>query len=114
MRKTISVALLLIVAAFGTVATLAAPAKAHSKTKTETAVGEVTAVDPQAKTLSLKVKDETQRFTLNQNANLTSNGKAVQLSDLKVGEKVEVWFTREGAARNVSTVQVKTEHPKAS
>jgi len=82
MRKTISVALLLTLAAFGAVAAFAAaPAKAKPKAKTETAVGEVAAVDSQAMTLSLKVKDQTERFTLRQNTNLTSNGKAIQLAD---------------------------------
>src|SRR5262245_944207 len=102
MRKTMSVALLLIVAVFGTVGAFAATAKAKPKTKAETAVGEITAVDAQTMTLSLKVKDQNERFTLNKNANLTSNGKAIQVSDLKVGEQIEVWYTHEGAARNVS------------
>ncbi len=69
-------------------------------------VGELTAVDADAKTLSVKSGEKVQNFVLDQAATLTDDGKPIQLTDLKVGEKVEVSFKVSGFTMTATRVEV--------
>lgn len=69
-------------------------------------VGELTAVDPDAKTLSVKADDKVQSFTLAPAATASEDGKPIQFSDLKVGEKVAVSFTVSGFTMTATHVEV--------
>lgn len=69
-------------------------------------VGELTAVDPDAKTLSIKANDKVQSFTLAPAATVTEDGKPIEVSDLKVGEKVSISFTVNGFTMTATHVEV--------
>ncbi|HRC85010.1 MAG TPA: hypothetical protein PK413_05320 [Thermoanaerobaculia bacterium] len=84
----------------------AKPAAAPSAHAAKTAVGELATIDAAAKSLSVKVKGKTDSFTLAPNATITMNGKPAQISDLKVGEKVEVTYTVQGTSMVASNVTV--------
>lgn len=114
MNKIMNVALLSALAVAGTGGAFAAPTKSQAAATAQTVVGEISAVNAQSMTFSVKTKDQTENFTLAKQASLISQGKTIHLADLKVGERVEVSYTLDGAARRASSVHVVSQPMKAS
>lgn len=95
MRK-MSLFVLLLCLVFGTAGVAAAKATTHS------AKGPVTTVDATAKSFAVKGKSGTETFTVTGSTKIEEHGKAITLSDLKSGEDVMVWYTK-NAGRNEAT-----------
>jgi hypothetical protein len=115
MNKTVSRALVAVLATPSIAGLLAASPVAPTAAQVQTVVGEVSTVEARNSTFSIKTKDQTESFTLGKNASVTSpSGKAVHLADLRVGERVEVRYTANGAARQASSVHVLSHPAKTS
>jgi len=114
MRKILVATLVSMLAVAGA---LAAPYTAPPPSKAPTAqmiVGDVASVNAKAGTFSVKTQDNTESFTLGKDATLTLHGASIHLTDLKVGERVEVKFMLDGAQRRASYVHVVSQPPKTS
>lgn len=72
--------------------------------KTEKAIGAISSVDAAGSSLVVKTKSKTDTFDVPASAKITSHGKAIAFSDLKVGEKVEVTYTAQGSTMTASAV----------
>ncbi len=87
-------------------ASMSVAANDGAKADAKKVVGELTAVDPDAKTLSVKTDDKVQSFTLAPAATFSEDGKPIGITDLKVGEKVAVSFTIDGFTMKATRVEV--------
>lgn len=69
--------------------------------KTEHAHGAVTAVDATANTVTIK-----DTYTVTPSTKITSKGKAVTLADVKVGDMVNVWYTKNTGTNDATKITV--------
>jgi hypothetical protein len=69
--------------------------------KTEHAHGAVTAVDATANTLTVK-----DTFTVTPNTKITSKGKTITLADIKVGDMVNVWYSKNTDKNDATKITV--------
>lgn len=91
---------------------IAMPGFAASMTHRKHAVvGDISWVDSSANALGIKVKDETERFSVEPKAEIVFHGKTLKLADLKTGERVEVTYTGKDTSRMASRITVlKSSH----
>lgn len=75
-----------------------ANASAAVKPKIETALGQISSLDVHGQTLVLKEKSGSATFSVPASAKITAHGKTIEIGGLKVGEKVEVTYSREGSS----------------
>jgi hypothetical protein len=69
--------------------------------KTEHAHGAVTAVDATANTLTVK-----DTYTVTSNTKITSKGKTITLADVKVGDMVNVWYSKNTDKNDATKITV--------
>ncbi len=82
---------------------LATTAATTAKATTGKAIGKITSVNATSSTLVVETKKGTDTFSL-AGAKITSHGKSASVSDLKVGEKVEVSYTTQGTSMTATDV----------
>ena len=61
--------------------------------KDKTAKGAVTAVNTTDNSVSLKGKTADQTYWINDQTKITKNHKSIVISDIKVGDWAEIWYT---------------------
>jgi Cu/Ag efflux protein CusF len=73
-------------------------APAPEKPKRHQATGDIESIDAKAGSLVIKHKEETKTFKITEKTKFsTEEKKEAALSDLKVGDKVTVYYTEEGS-----------------
>jgi hypothetical protein len=106
MRRT-TVWILSLVLVLG-VAGMALAAMDHA-----TADGTISAVDAQAMSFTIKVKDNEETFKLADKATLTEASHSINFADLKTGDWVKVAYTTSGSNKEATHVTVLgVVHPK--
>ena len=108
MRK-LSISALILCLILGTA--VVAMAKTTTKTRAKTAKGSVTAVDPTAMSLTVKVKTGDETFMVSTTTKITEAGKTIPLADVKTGDSAQVWYTENAGKNDASKVVVHA--PKA-
>ena len=84
---------------------------AMAKTTTHMAKGTVSATDPTANTLTVKVKTGDETFMVSTTTKITEAGKSITLTDVKTGDSAQVWYTENAGKNDASKVVVHA--PKA-
>jgi hypothetical protein len=89
-----------------TTATTATTTKKTTMAKGSHAHGAITAMDATAKTVTVK-----DTYNVSDTTKITDGGKAIMMSDLKVGDTIYVTYMKNGDKMDASKITV--SHPKA-
>lgn len=89
---------------------IALPGFAATSSQKHTVVGDISWVSSSTNALTIKVKNETERFSVDAKAEILSHGKTLKLTDLKSGERVEVTYTGTDTDRTASRITVLSSH----
>jgi len=83
-------------------------AAGKDKPKVIQRTGEVATIDVAAKSLTLKYKTDTIIITINENTLVKMNKEKKSLSDIKVGDRITVWFfEKDKVAKSIEIKPVK-------